>query len=848
MRSLNTLIFKHFLVQALLPILIIEFSLIVTLFLLNNYQSQQNRRALKGIANAAFIEIAHQTASRLNQHFLRAENALQQLSNTSEIFLSMRNYRETNPQNYQQYDGFFQYAPPHVSKNGFYKFTQPKNTTVYTTNLERLESEDYTILNALVPLTPIAKAVVDMPNSLISNVWVNLDNRYAFHYPPINPADELKSSLDVTEFSFYYSVDPQHDPEKEERFIPLYTEPWALKEGELGTYVRPIYLKNDFMGVAGFTLNVSEIAKVINTLDLPFDARAMLLDSNNTLIASSNPEAIKQDFSAHSFYQMHKMQVDHNQSSMRIDQKLLMSPHFIQHTMGIPNTDLKVMIYVEEKHIFAPIDRVSERTVQVGITFIIGIALFYLFFFWFNFISLKKLAYSITRPLKAIVEFSSQLGRKENFHLEHSQIKELETLNTNLNSTHQELLDMLIKDKESGLFNRRKLSSDLQSTRHSCLAVLHIHNYRTITSYYGQESAFALLQAIIERLQKEPQLQLYRIADNELAILLPYQDQHYFRALLRELNAIEITYNSVDLHPFVYAGITLVKHNENALEQAMLALQNALDNMISTPTYFKSEFDQSRHIHENLMWAGRLKRALANDAIRPYFQPIYNLKSNKIEKFEALVRIEEDGKAVSPHHFLESAEKMGRIHEITLLMIDKVYRVAARYPELTFSINLSFKDILDARILDYIITQSQHHNILPTQIVFELLETEGIDDPEKSISFFTELKRAGFSIAIDDFGTGHSNFANLTMMQVDFIKIDGQFIKNITEDENSYAITKSIYEFSKVMGARTIAEFVTDEKTLTAVRELGIDYAQGYVISAAVAEHALDALLKKYNG
>jgi len=848
MRSINTLIFKHFLVQALLPILIIEFSLIVTLFLLNSYQSNQNKKALKGIANTAFIEIAHQTASRLNQHFLRADNALEQLTNTSEIFLSMRELRDADPQNYQEYGGFFQYAPPHVSQNGFYKFTQPKNTTVYTTNLKELGNKDYAILNALVPLTPIAKAVVDMPNSLITNVWVNLDKRYAFHYPPIDPEKELTPTLDVTKFNFYYSVDPQHNAKKEERFIPLYMEPWALEAGELGTYVRPIYFKERFIGVAGFTLNVKEIAKVINTLELPFEARAMLLDDNNTLIASSDPQAVKRDFSAHSFYQMHKTYVDHTQSTMQIDPGLLTSPRFIQHTMKIPRTDLKVTIYVEEKTIFAPIDKVSERTVQVGVIFIIGIALFYLFFFWFNFVSLKKLARSITRPLKAIVEFSSQLGRKENFHLEHSKIKELEALNTNLNITHQELLEMLIKDKESGLFNRRKLSSDLLTTEYSCLAVLHIHNYRTITSYYGQESAFALLQAIIQHLQKEPSLQLYRIADNELALLLPYQDQPYFTALLRELNAIQVTYNAVDLHPFVYAGISLVKHDGSALEKATLALQNALDNMVSTPTYFRSEFDQSQHIHENLMWAGRLKEALTHNAIKPYFQPIYNLKNNKIEKFEALVRIEENGRVVSPHHFLESAEKMGRIHEITLLMIEKVYRVASRYPELTFSINLSFKDIQDVRILDYIITQSQRHNILPRQIVFELLETEGIDDPEKSIAFFSELKRAGFAIAIDDFGSGHSNFANLSMMQVDFIKIDGQFIKDITTDNNSLAITKSINEFTKVMGAESIAEFVKDEKTLEVIRELGIDYAQGFVISPAVAEDEIDGLLKKFNG
>lgn len=847
MRSIKTLIFRHFFVQALLPIFVIEFSLILTLFLLNNYQSQQNKDALQGIANEAFLEIATQTSERINQHFTHTKNALEQLTNTSEIFLSMRDQRPLRSENYQHIDNYFQYAPPHVSKNGFYRFMQPKNTTVYTTNLKELSPYDYSILNSLVPLTPISKAIVETPHSLITNIWINIDKKYAFSYPPINPKDELSPTLDVTKFKFYYSADPAHDPDKEIRFIPLYKEAWALKNGELGTYVKPLYLDKYFLGVAGFTLNVKEIARVINALDLPFEARAMLLDKDNTLIASSDPKAIKKDFGAHSFYQMHAEAMPHNDSTMMIDIQRLQASHFISNTMLINGTDLKLVIYVDKATIFAPIDVVSQQSVKVGLYFIIGIALFYLFFFWFNFVSLKRLSTAITKPLNAIVTFSSQLGRKEKFHLEASKIKELETLNTNLNSTHHELLDMLIKDKESGLFNRHKLLIDLPESTAVSLLVLKVQNYHTILNYYGQESAFALLTCIITALKKETDLRLYRITDSTIAVLVPKQHGAYFTTLIERLNSIQLTHNSVELHPFVYAGVVEVSQDVTDLDKATLALNNALANKTSTPTFYKEEFDNSRQIHDNLMWAGRLKEAITQERIKPYFQPIYNLKTNKIEKFEALVRIEEEGKALSPQQFLESAEKMGRIHEITLMMIRKVYEVAAKFPQLTFSINLSFKDIQDARILDFIINQTIHHGIKPQQIVFELLETEAIEDSEKSIAFFSELKRTGFGIAIDDFGTGHSNFANLSMMQVDFIKIDGQFVKDIVTNPSSYAISKSINEFAKVMGAQSIAEFVKDQETLAVVKALGVDYAQGFVISKAVAEHEIDALLHKFN-
>ncbi len=847
MKSINTLIFRHFFVQALLPILVIEFSLIVTLFLLNRYQSDQNKTALEGIAHEAFIEIANQTSARINQHFIQAENALVQLTNTSEILLSMRKQREQSPQNFQSYNGFFQYSPPHVSKNGFYRYVQPKQTTTYTTNLSSLSTYDYTILNSLLPLTPISKAIIETPHSLITNIWINIGKKYAFAYPAINPAKELTPTLNVTKHSFYYNADPKHNPDKNSLFVPLYKQEWALKNGELGTYVKPIYLGRHFMGVAGFTLNSKEIAGVINALDLPFEAHAMLMDDKNTLIASSNAKAVTADFSVHSFYQMYREKMPHTSTTMNIDMQSLDDPRFITHTIEVSGTDLKIVIYVEKTTIFAPIEIVSERTVLVGIIFIIGIALFYLLFFWFNFGSLKRLSRNITKPLQAIVDFSSQLGRKENFHLNNSNIRELEALNTNLNNTHQELLDMLIKDKESGLFNRRKLTADLLKTKASCLIILHIRNYHTILNYYGQESAFALLQSILTELKKESDLTLYRIADNNLALLMQNQQPEHVFTLLQQLNALHATYNDIDLHPFVYAGITLINNDGSELEKATLALKNALNNKISTPTYFREEFDKDRHIHENLMWAGRIKEAINHDRIVPYFQPIFNLKTDRIEKFEALVRLEEDGEIIAPHYFLQSAEKMGRIHEITLMMIKKVYMVAARYPELTFSINLSFKDIQDTRILDFIIEQCLHFKIKPQQIVFELLETEAIDDPQKSVAFFSELKHAGFAIAIDDFGTGYSNFANLSTMQVDFIKIDGQFVKDIVVNPSSLAITKSINEFAKVMGSKTIAEFVKDEATLQKVRELEIDYAQGFVISEAVADNKIDALLKKFN-
>ena len=238
----------------------------------------------------------------------------------------------------------------------------------------------------------------------------------------------------------------------------------------------------------------------------------------------------------------------------------------------------------------------------------------------------------------------------------------------------------------------------------------------------------------------------------------------------------------------------------------------------------------------------------------PYFQPIYNLETRRIEKFESLVRMIEEDTIIAPFHFLQAAADMGKIHEVTRLMIRSVVTVAAKYPDIGFTLNISFHQVEPAEVVvifdeinlpDYLGECCQVLGVSPEQITLELLETEALDESKRIIQAITQLKQAGFSIAIDDFGTGHSNFAHLLRMQVDYIKIDGNFIKHIAKDPHSATITKTIAQFAGLVGAKTVAEFVADEQILKRVRQFGIDYAQGYVISPPLPESKLETLLNQ---
>ena len=209
--------------------------------------------------------------------------------------------------------------------------------------------------------------------------------------------------------------------------------------------------------------------------------------------------------------------------------------------------------------------------------------------------------------------------------------------------------------------------------------------------------------------------------------------------------------------------------------------------------------------------------------------------------------MKEGDKIIPPLHFLEAATQMGKIHEITKLTIQKVFAIAARHKEFYFNINVSFKDFLALDLVLYIQETQHAYGIEPSQITFELLETDAIEEVEPIMKALAILKREGYKIAIDDFGTGHSNFAHLMMMQVDFIKIDGQFIKNINKDPNSATIAQTITKFSKLMGAESVAEYVADKAILKRVELFGIDYAQGYVFSPPIPSSEIVSFAEDFN-
>jgi PAS domain S-box-containing protein len=235
-----------------------------------------------------------------------------------------------------------------------------------------------------------------------------------------------------------------------------------------------------------------------------------------------------------------------------------------------------------------------------------------------------------------------------------------------------------------------------------------------------------------------------------------------------------------------------------------------------------------RTTEENIKTIKMVKTAIENYKIISYFQPIINNKTMKIEKYESLVRlIDENEKIISPFFFLDTAKKGKYYTQITNIVLENSFK-ALELINTSISINLSIIDIekpqIREKIFELLLKYKEHNN----RIIFELLEDENIKDFKVIKDFIKKIKSLGVQIAIDDFGSGYSNFERLLEFSPDILKIDGSLIKNILNDKLSLNVVETIVLFAKKQHIKTVAEFVENKEIFELLKNIGIDFSQGY--------------------
>ncbi|NPA59044.1 MAG: EAL domain-containing protein, partial [Epsilonproteobacteria bacterium] len=269
-------------------------------------------------------------------------------------------------------------------------------------------------------------------------------------------------------------------------------------------------------------------------------------------------------------------------------------------------------------------------------------------------------------------------------------------------------------------------------------------------------------------------------------------------------------------------------YGEDALSnanQGLKELENSYLDFIVATDFSKKAHDEAE---KNIKILRMIKDALLSNNIISYFQPIINNKTGKIEKYESLVRlIDAQGVVHAPFFFLDIAKNGKYYSQITHRVLENSFKALAMTDK-EISINLSASDIEKKHTRDKIIELLELHSKDTQRIVFELLEDEEIGNFEILKSFISYVKSLGVKIAIDDFGSGYSNFERLMDYEPDILKIDGSLIKNIVHDKYSLNLVETIVDFAKKQDIKVLAEYVENEDIYLILKDLGIDYSQGY--------------------
>jgi len=390
--------------------------------------------------------------------------------------------------------------------------------------------------------------------------------------------------------------------------------------------------------------------------------------------------------------------------------------------------------------------------------------------------------------------------------------------------------------------NQIALRQTLDCREETSILLMRIDHYHSVDAFYGETYARMLEKQFVKYLTEyfrslDLTVLCYHTGPGEFVIMfdnfhrdMGHIELHQFCNMLHEhIQAYEI-----ELDKFSYdisATLCFASGKENLYEDASFTLDWVIERKMPYVIMNEVIGKLKQETKENIEKVHMVKKAIEEDRIIPYFQPIYDNKLGEITKYETLVRlVSEEGEIISPFFFLDAAKNGNYYLQITRIMLEKVF-IVFQYVDAEVTLNLSYVDIVSDKVRDKLFRLLKEHPDTAKRLTLELLEDEEVESDEVLEEFIHEVRKYGVKIAIDDFGSGYSNFQRIMKINPDFVKIDGSIIKHLTEDKKSEILTQAINTFSHSLGIKTVAEFVSDEAIFRKVQEMGIDYAQGYFIA-----------------
>jgi diguanylate cyclase (GGDEF)-like protein/PAS domain S-box-containing protein len=413
-------------------------------------------------------------------------------------------------------------------------------------------------------------------------------------------------------------------------------------------------------------------------------------------------------------------------------------------------------------------------------------------------------------------------------------------------------------DALTGLINRREFENQLVTALESGLAnpdhthallYLDLDQFKVINDTFGHTAGDELLRKVSEIVQANIRSTdiLARLGGDEFGILLARCSEERAmevgEAIRCAIEALRFNWQDTFTSVRCSIGVVLVggegQTAASVMSSADVACYSAKD-MGRNKVHLYQDSDASMR-HEEMKWVSRITSAVDDNRLELFYQPIIGIGSKKAQSrghYELLLRMrDESGALVSPDQFIPAAERYNLMSTLDRWVIhEALTQLADRNPEskqakFTLAINLSGTSLSEDRFLDYVIDELGKCNLPEGAICFEITETAAISNLSRVIHFMQTLKQLGCKFSLDDFGSGLSSFTYLKNLPVDYLKIDGQFIRNVAEDRVDESMVRAINEVGRAMGIDTIAERVESREVLDKLSQLGVEYAQGYYIA-----------------
>ncbi len=409
-------------------------------------------------------------------------------------------------------------------------------------------------------------------------------------------------------------------------------------------------------------------------------------------------------------------------------------------------------------------------------------------------------------------------------------------------------------DPLTGLINRRRFGEELEQTIATCnryghtCAILYfdLDQFKDVNDTSGHLVGDQMLRCVARQLKvvaRESDT-LARLGGDEFALIVHETDEQDAGVTADRLckSLMEIAVEGDGRYHRVSTSVGVALYPEHGATQeelmanADIAMYQAKDAGRNRWRIFdKNELGKER-IRQRVYWNDKVKQAISSDTFTVYFQPILHIKTKKVSHYEALLRVfDDDGALLSPQFFIQSAEQSGLILEMDKKIVEKVIAyqsiLSQRSSNVRLSVNLSGVSLRSPDIMKHIESCLKKYGVDPASIIFEITETSAVADIDATASIMQSIKRLGCQFALDDFGVGFSSIYYLKQMPIDYLKIDGSFIRRLPDDPEDQVLVKALVEISKAFGQVTVAEFVENKFIMAELEKLGVDYAQGFYIS-----------------